>query len=51
MTEDGVVHDHATNDEEDLNDDSQDDDWIEGLHDDSFLSEQDFDDASDAPVN
>ena len=45
--EDDIVHDHAINDGEDLNENKENDDWMEGVHDDVSLTEQDFDDAND----
>ena len=38
------------NDEEDLNDDMENNDWIEGAHDDPCLAEKDCDDENDAPT-
>ena len=44
-TEDDIVHGHVINDGEDLNDNVGNDNWIEGVHNDAYVAEQDFDDV------
>ena len=48
--EDDIVHDHVINDEEDLYDDTKNYYWIEGVHDDAYLFEQDCDGTNDVPM-
>ena len=38
-TEDDIVYDHIINDGEDSNDNLENDDWMEGVHDDNYVAE------------
>ena len=49
-TEDDIVHDHFINDGDDSNDNLENDDWMEGAHNDACVAEQDFDDAEETQV-
>ena len=49
-TEDDIVHDHVINHVDDLNDNLENDDWMEGVHNDNYVAEQDFDDVEDVQM-
>lgn len=49
-TEDDIVHDYVVNHRDDLNDNLENDDWMEGVHDDNYVAEQDFDDVEDVQI-